>query len=45
VGGAAILISNLKERGEGGRRLMSFIKILNLPMKFSMKFCDGKYHQ
>jgi hypothetical protein len=48
VGGAAILISNLKERGEGGRRrrrLMSFIKILNLPMKFSMKYCDGKYYQ
>jgi hypothetical protein len=33
VGGAAVLISSLRERGEGGRRrrrLMSFIKIVNL---------------
>jgi hypothetical protein len=49
VGGAAVLISSLRERGEGRirrrRRLMSFIKIVNLPMKFSMEYCGGKYHQ
>jgi len=48
VRGAAVLISSLRERGEGRRRrrrLMSFIKIVNLPMKFSMEYCSGKYHQ